>query len=115
MSSTTVYACCMEGRDARFEEDLQVMFGLCLWMTGDDRRMMRRVLASHVGWTFDDDGVVDLGVMAGDLLTLAGRAEVVGDRRRQWAFEQWYAWACAAMRGEEYQGPELPEELAVLP
>jgi hypothetical protein len=53
--------------------------------------------------------------MAGLLLWLAERADAMGDARRAWAFDRWYAWACAAMRGEEYHWPELPQVLEVLP
>lgn len=102
----------MSGMERAFEGQVAELVELLPWMSSDDRERLRRVLASHFGLV--RDGAVDLGRMAGDLLALAGRAEEVGDLRRAWAFTDWYAWACAALRGETYQGPEMPEALAVL-
>lgn len=66
-------------------------------------------------WGLMAGEAVDVVGMAVALSELAGCAEAVGDRRRAWAFGQWYEWACASMRGEEYREPELPPELAALP
>src|SRR5215469_18578493 len=86
---------------------------LCPWMTEEDVEAVRAVFSAHFGRVAGQEA--DLGRMAGLLLGLAQRAEAAGDARRAWTFDQWYAWACASMRGEEYHWPELPPELAVLP
>lgn len=86
---------------------------VCPWMSEEEVGMVREVLASHFRLVAGED--VDQGRMAGLLLGLAERAEAAGDVRRAWTFDQWYAWACAVMRGEEYHWPELPQELAGLP
>ena len=88
------------------------LVALCPWMDAEDARMVREVVVAHCGLVAGEE--VDLEVMAGALWVLAERAEAVGDRRRAWAFEQWYRWARAAMRGEEYHEPELPPGLAAL-
>ena len=88
------------------------MVALCPWMDAEDARMVREVVVAHFGLVAGEE--VDVGVMAGALLVLAERAQAVGDRRRAWAFEQWYRWAHAAMRGEEYHESELPPGLAAM-
>jgi hypothetical protein len=88
------------------------MMALCPWMDAEDARMVREVVVAHFGVVAGEE--VDREVMAGALLVLAERAQAVGDRRRAWAFDQWYRWACAAMRGEEYHEPELPPGLAAM-
>lgn len=99
--------------EQRCAEVVKAVVALCPWMDGNDGVVLRRVCAVHFGLVCGE--VVDLDVMARDVLVLAARAEEVGDRLRHWAFEQWYAWACAALRGEEYAWPDLPAELAALP
>ena len=88
------------------------LVALCPWMDGEDARMFREVVVAHFGLVAGED--VELEVMAGALSVLAERAQAVGDRRRAWAFEQWYRWACTAMQGEEYHMPELPPGLAAM-
>ncbi|HVU00079.1 MAG TPA: hypothetical protein VHE33_21450 [Acidobacteriaceae bacterium] len=105
----------MAGMEREFENNMVELVERCPWMTDEDQWMMRRVLASHFGLAFDAWETVDLGQMAEDVQMLASRAEEEGDQRRAWAFTEWYNWVCAALRGEEYQGPEMPEELAALP
>ena len=86
---------------------------LCPWMIGEDVMLVRRVFAAQLALVWGE--CVDVGCMAGWLLDLAERAQVAGDKRRAWLFEQWYCWACAAMCREEYHWPELPQEVAGLP
>lgn len=88
------------------------MVTLCPWMNEADVAQAEMVFRAHGGLVIGE--VVDMEGMAAALLNLAERAEVVGDRRRAWAFGQWYEWACASMRGEEYHEPDLPPELAAL-
>ncbi len=88
------------------------LVALCPWMDAEDARMFREVVVAHFGVVAGEE--VDLEVMARALLVLAERAQAVGDRRRAWAFDQWYRWACAAMQGEEYHEPELPPGLAAM-
>jgi len=88
------------------------MVALCSWMDAEDARMFREVVVAHFGLVAGEE--VDLEVMAGALSVLAERAEAVGDRRRAWTFDQWYRWACAAMRGEQYHEPELPPGLSAM-
>jgi len=99
--------------DGEVEQIVAGMVGVCPWMTEEDVRVVREVVSAHAGLVVGR--VVDLGRMAGLLLWLAERADAMGDGRRAWAFDQWYAWACALMRGEEYHWPELPQALEVLP
>jgi hypothetical protein len=94
------------------EEAVAGLTLLCPWMDAEDVALMREVFRAHMGLVVGEE--VDVGLMAGAILVLAQRAEAVGDRRRAWAFGQWYDWACAAMRGEEYHWPDLPPELAAL-
>lgn len=70
------------------------------------------VFTAHVGLVIGE--AVDVEVMAAALSGLAQRAGAVGERRRVWAFDQWYRWACASVQGEEYQEPEFPAELAAV-
>ncbi len=95
------------------EEIVAEVAALCPWMTEEDVEAVRSVFSSHFGLVAGQE--VDLGRMAGMLLGLAERAEAEGDARRAWTFDQWYAWACAAMRGEAYHWPELPQALEALP
>jgi hypothetical protein len=95
------------------QEAVSEMVALCPWMKEADVARVETVFTAHMGLVAGDE--VDVAVIAATTLVLAQRAEVVGDRRRAWAFEQWYQWACAAMRGEEYHELELPPELAALP
>lgn len=83
------------------------------WMGGPDVvAVLREVFTAHFGMVA---GVaVDLGRMAGNCLMLSEWAGEVGDVRREWAFDQWYQWTCAAMRGEEYDWPDLPPQLGGL-
>jgi len=99
--------------DGEVEQIVAGMVGVCPWMTEEDVRIVREVVSAHLGLVVGR--VVDLGRMAGLLLWLAERADAMGDARRAWAFDQWYAWACAAMRGEDYHWPELPQALEALP
>jgi hypothetical protein len=94
------------------EEMVAGLMLLCPWMDKEDVVLAREAFRAHFGLVVGE--AVDVGLMAGMILVLAQRAEAVGDRRRAWAFEQWYGWACAAMRGEEYHWPVLPPELAAL-
>jgi hypothetical protein len=94
------------------QEAVSEVVALCHWMDEGDVARVETVFMAHVGRVAGD--VVDMGVMAAALSGLAQRAEAVGDRRRAWAFDQWYQWACASMRGGEEQGPDLPAELAAL-
>jgi hypothetical protein len=94
------------------EELVAGLMLLCPWMDAEDAVLVREAFRAHVGLLMGEE--VDVGLMAGTLLVLAQRAEAVGDRRRAWAFEQWYGWADASMRGEEYHWPALPAELAAL-
>ena len=99
--------------DGELETIVAEVVMLCPWMTEADVEAVRAVFSAHFGRVAGQK--LDLGRMAGLLLGLAQRAEAVGDARRAWTFDQWYAWACASMRGEEYHWPELPQELAGLP
>jgi len=94
------------------QEAVTEVVASCPWMDEADVARVETVFTAHVGLVAGE--VVDVGVMAAALSGLARRAEVVGDRRRAWAFEQWYQWACASLRGEEYRELELPAELAAL-
>ena len=96
-----------------FEAIVAEMVQLCPWMTEEDVGWWREVLLCHFRLVALEE--VDLLSMAGVLLALAEHARAGGDARRAWAFEQWHAWACASMRGEEYQWPELPRELEAMP
>ena len=100
-----------EGR-RMVEEIVGEMIALCPWMMPEDVPLLWQVFGGQVRLARGE--VVDVGVMAGALMVLAERAEVAGDRRRAWAFDQWYRWACAALRGEEYHWPELPAALAAV-
>ena len=99
--------------DEGFEEIVAEVVGLCPWMMEEDVEAVRVVFSAHFGRVAGQEA--DLGRMAGLLLGLAQRAEAAGDARRAWTFDQWYAWTCASMRGEEYHWPELPQELEALP
>jgi hypothetical protein len=94
------------------EEIVGEVIALCPWVMPEDVPVLWLAVEGQVGLTRGE--AVDVGVMAGALLVLAERAEAAGDRRRAWAFDQWYRWACAALRGEEYHWPELPTELVVM-
>jgi len=94
------------------EEMVAGLMQLCPWMDEEDVALVREASRAHFGLLVGEE--VDVGLMAGTLLVLAQRAEAVGDRRRAWAFEQWYGWADASMRGDEYHWPALPPELAAL-
>lgn len=98
--------------DGVCEEVVAEIVEVCPWMSEEEVGMVREVFASHFRLVEGEE--VDLGRMAGVLLGLAERAEAVGDVRRAWTFDQWYAWACAVMRGEEYHWPALPQELVGL-
>ena len=100
-----------EGR-RMVEEIVGEMIALCPWVMPEDVPLVWQVFGGQVRLARGD--VVDAGVMAGALMILAERAEMAGDRRRAWAFDQWYRWACAALRGEEYHWPELPAALAAV-
>ena len=104
----------MAGIDERaVQEVVSEVVALCPWMQEVDVALAEGVFRGHFGLVAGE--AVDVAGMAVALFKLAERAGVMGDRRRAWAFEQWYGWACASMRGEEYQGPGLPPELAALP
>ncbi len=94
------------------QEGVEEMARACPWMDEDDRVLARDVVAAQFGMMVGE--VVDVDSMAGALFGLAQRAEAVGDRLRAWGFDQWYRWACASMRGEEYHWPALPAELTGL-
>ena len=96
-----------------FEAIVAEMVKLCPWMTEEDVGLWREVLLCHFRIVALEE--VDLLSMAEALLALAEHAQAVGDARRAWAFEQWYAWTCASMQGEEYHWPELPHELEAMP
>jgi hypothetical protein len=103
----------MDKEAARGVEELVAgLMLLCPWMDGEDVALVREAFRAHFGLMVGEE--VDVGLMARAILVLAQRAEAVGDRRRAWAFEQWYGWADASMRGEEYHWPALPPELAAL-
>ena len=99
--------------DGELEALVAEVVVLCPWMTEADVETLHAVFSAHFGRVAGQEA--DLGRMAGLLLGLAQRAEAAGDARRAWTFDQWYAWACASMRGEEYHWPELPQALAALP
>ena len=100
----------MDGEGRRMVEGMVgELVAVCPWAMPEDVPLVWQVVEAHVGLLCGD--AVDVGVMAGALLRLSERAEVAGDRRRAWAFDQWYRWACVALRGEEYHWPELPAEL----
>lgn len=86
---------------------------LCPWMQQSDVALVEVVVMAHVGRVAWE--AVNLAAMAEALRQLAQRAQEAGDRRRAWAFDQWYRWACASMQGQEYSWPELPQELSILP
>jgi hypothetical protein len=94
------------------QEAVTEVVASCPWMDRADVARVETVFTAHVGLVAGE--AVDVAVMAAALSGLAQRAEVMGDRRRAWAFGQWYQWACASMRGEEYHEPDLPAELAGL-
>ncbi len=94
------------------QEAVTEVVALCPWMDEADVAMAETVFTAQVGRVTGE--VVDMEGMAAALSGLAQRAEVTGDRRRAWAFGQWYQWACASMRGEEYHEPDLPAEVAAL-
>ncbi len=108
-----VYERCVAGVVRAFERIMVEMVRVCPWMTGDDLEDLRRVLAAHMAMVGGED--VDVVRMADGLLRLAQRADEVGDRRRAWVFHDWYQWACADVRGEEYHSPGFPEDLAAMP
>jgi hypothetical protein len=87
------------------------MVELCPWMVEEDVGLWRLAITLQFRLVLGE--VIDLARMMRAILGLAQRAEAVGDARRTWAFNQWYAWVCASMRGEEYRWPELPEALEV--
>jgi hypothetical protein len=95
------------------EEVVAEIAEVCPWMGEEEVGMVQEVFASQFRLVVGEE--VDLGRMAGLLLGLAERAEVVGDMRRAWIFDQWYGWACAVMRGEAYHWPALPQELGGVP
>ena len=99
--------------DGELEAIVAEVVLLCPWMTEADVEAVRAVFSAHFGYVAGQKR--DLGMLAGLLLGLAQRSEAVGDARRAWTFDQWYAWACASMRGEEYHWPELPQTLSGLP
>jgi hypothetical protein len=94
------------------EEFVAALTRLCPWMEQEDVGLVREAFRAQMGLVVGEE--VDVELMAGAILVLAQRAEAVGDRRRAWAFGQWYGWACAVMQGEEYHWPDVPPELAVL-
>jgi len=91
------------------QEGVEEMVRVCPWMDEDDRVLAHDVVVAQFRMMVGE--VVEVDSMAGALFGLAQRAEVVGDRLRAWGFDQWYRWACASMRGEEYHWPALPAEL----
>lgn len=95
------------------QEAVSEVVAICPWMEEAEVALVQQVFGTQVGLAAGE--VVDVGRMAGALLALAARAEAAQDRRRAWTFDQWYRWACAVMRGDEYQWPELPPELAAVP
>lgn len=105
-----VYERCVAGRDQECEALVAELVGLCPWMTGCDAVAVRHVFGAQIAMVAGE--AMDVGWMAGCLLGRAMRAEVAGDVQRAWAFDQWYAWACAALLGEEYHWSELPAEVA---
>lgn len=112
--ANTVYEQCLAGMVPQFEEQVAEVVALAPWLEGWSGTLFRQVVACHFEMVYGQTEV-DLGVMAELTGTLAHTAETVGDRRRAFAFTHWQAWALAAERGEEYQMPDLPEALAVLP
>ena len=95
------------------QEAVSEVVALCPWMNAADVARVDVVFRTHLGLVEGEEA--DMVGVAAALFGLAERAEVAGDRRRAWAFGQWYEWACASMRGEEYRWPELPPTLAALP
>ncbi len=95
------------------EELIEQVVKVCPWMGERDVEMLRAAVVTRFGLVV---GVVgDLGMMAEHLWELAERAERAGDRWARWSFKHWYNWMRAVMVGEEYQQPEMLEELAALP
>src|SRR5258708_20356939 len=99
--------------DGELEALVTEVVVLCPWMTEADVEAVRAVFSAHFGRVAGQE--IDLGRMAGLLLGLAQHAEAAGGGRRAWTLDQWYAWACASMRGQGYHLPELPQELADVP
>ena len=95
------------------QEAVAELVVLCPWMNQADVGQVDVVFRAHFGLVEGEQ--VDVAGMAAALSELAERAEAVGDRRRAWAFGQWYGWVCASLRGEEYHERELPPELAGVP
>lgn len=103
----------MERVDERVvQEVVSEVVALCPWMNEVDVAHVETVFRAHVGLVVGE--AVDVAGMALALAGLAQRAGVMGDRRRAWAFEQWYRWTCASRCGEEYRWPALPLEVARL-
>jgi len=98
--------------NVRFRRGWRKWHGSVASMDEDDRVLAHDVVVAQFGMMVGE--AVDMDSMAGALFGLAQRAEAVGDRLRAWGVDQWYRWACASMRGEEYRWPALPAELAGL-
>ncbi len=79
--------------DEDFEHFVAGVVALSPWMSEEDKRVVREVLAAHDAMAVGEE--VDVGVLAAHLSVLGQRAEEVGDMRRAWMFDQWYLWACA--------------------
>ena len=101
--SESRYEQCVAGVDRECEELVTRMVGMCPWMGADEVTVLRRLVACHMALVYGErewDATVE--VMLRDTLMLARRAREVGDDERRWAFEQWHAWGCASLCGEEY-------------
>ncbi len=88
-----MYERCLLGMDEDFEHFVAGVVALSPWMSEEDKRVVREVLAAHDAMAVGEE--VDVGVLAAHLSVLGQRAEEVGDMRRAWMFDQWYLWACA--------------------
>jgi hypothetical protein len=95
-----------------YERLLDELVALCPWMGAEEVELLRPVFAVHLGLVVGE--LVNVEGLAEGVCLLAQRAAAAGDRRRQWAFEHWYAWAGASLNGQEYVESEMPEELWLL-
>jgi hypothetical protein len=109
-----MYKRCLAGMVEECEELFGELVALCPWMTEADLGYVREAMAWHFELTLGE-GEVDWNVWMEAVAVLAERARWCGDLKRHWGFTQWCLWVRAASQGQEYEQPEMPVELAVLP
>jgi hypothetical protein len=96
-----------------FEEVVRELLQLRFWVNDRDVELLRQAFAWHFEMTMGRWEEVDGNALFAVLVELEQRAGVEGDERWRWGFGQWQAYLSAAMRGEEYVWPDVPEALAV--